>query len=55
MTQDQDRPHEPKAAPPAPAPATDDPMVGFAPTRLVVGFGVLASLILLLVRRRRRP
>lgn len=34
--------------------AATDAMIALSPTRLAVGFGVIASLILLLIRRRRQ-
>ena len=41
---------EPPAEPADPTPAT----VTFTPTQLAVGFGILASLVLLVVRQARR-
>jgi hypothetical protein len=40
----------PAADPPEPGPAT----IAFTPTQLAVGFGIIASLIVLLARRMRR-
>ena len=36
------------------APPATEPIIAFTPTQLAVGFGILASLIVLLVRSRRR-
>jgi hypothetical protein len=57
-------PHPPAAAEPAapapadPAPAdapgVTEPTPAFTPTQLAIGFGIVASLILLLAGRRRR-
>ena len=43
-------PAPPPAEPPEPIPST----VTFTPTQLAVGFGILASLVLLVVRQVRR-
>ena len=41
-------------APPTDSPPLDQATVAFTPTQLAVGFGILASLVLLLARRIRR-
>ena len=48
-------PHPVEAAPPPDEPAEPTPpTVTFTPTQLAVGFGILASLVLLVVRQARR-
>jgi hypothetical protein len=51
------RPTAPAGSPPAADPATpagSDPRIVVSPTQLAVGFGIIASLVLVLVGRRRR-
>jgi hypothetical protein len=45
---------EPGAEPGTPVPAPDESTAAFTPTQLAVGFGILASLIVLAVRQLRR-
>ena len=48
-------PHELDEPPTGPeATSSDDVAVGFTPTQLAIGFGILASLIVVVVRQLRR-